>query len=325
MRPDSVPARTALGSQELQTRAKGISQRLRTVLLLVDGKRTSAMIEMLAVKAGAPADSLLVLQDMGMVEVPAEASAEPPPAPAPASPPVEAAAPQPEAIAAPEPAAAPAVEPRPEPAVQVAPAPPPPSPAPAPAVPVIAPKPAAAPAADAPRDMRNWLGAPPMVDTRPQRVVTPAPTPAPSPVPAAAAPAAVPVPKTPAGAAIPGAPSLETTQSSAMPEWPSDSILNRDVMDLMPKVTVVPLQKDIALEQAREHLITALRRDAPQEGAMLMVKISRTYTRPGLIALLSDIEAKLAPNTSPADAADTVAFARFLIEPEPPMPPIEQG
>lgn len=110
-----------------------------------------------------------------------------------------------------------------------------------------------------------------------------------------------------------------------MPEWPSDSILNRDVMDLMPKVTVVPLQKDIALEQAREHLITALRRDAPQEGAMLMVKISRTYTRPGLIALLSDIEAKLAPNTSPADAADTVAFARFLIEPEPPMPPIEQG
>lgn len=324
MRPDSVPTRTAVGSQELQTRAKGISQRLRTVLLLVDGKRTSAMIEMLAVKAGAPADSLLVLQDMGMVEVPAEAIPEPTP-PTPAPPPVEAVASEPEAIATAAPEPAPVVEPEPEPVVQVAPAPPPPSPAPAPAVPVIAPKPAAAPTAESPRDMRNWLGAPPMVDTRPQRVITPAPTPVPSPAPAPAAAAPAPVPKTPTGAAIPGAPSLETTQSSAMPEWPSDSILNRDVMDLMPKVTVVPLQKDIALEQAREHLITALRRDAPQEGAMLMVKISRTYTRPGLIALLSDIEAKLAPNTSPADAADTVAFARFLIEPEPPMPPIEQG
>jgi hypothetical protein len=58
---------------------------------------------------------------------------------------------------------------------------------------------------------------------------------------------------------------------------------------------------------------------------MLMVKISRTYTRPGLIALLQDVEARLAPNTSPADASDTVAFARFLIEPDPPVPPIEQG
>ncbi|HET7773330.1 MAG TPA: hypothetical protein VFK82_05850 [Burkholderiaceae bacterium] len=273
------------------------------------------MIEMLAVKAGAPADSLLVLQDMGMVEVPVEDVPEPAPpaAPEPAAaevqPVVAAAAEQPSPVAAP-----PAVSIAPvivEPANNSAPAP--------------APVPAPAPGAGAPRDMRNWLGAPPMVDTRPLGAAAAAPAPKAVPSPATQAPVSQPVPKTPTGAAMPGAPSLETTQSSAMPEWPSDSILNRDVMDLMPKVTVVPLQKDIALEQAREHLISALRRDAPQEGAMLMVKISRTYTRPGLIALLAEIEAKLAPNTSPADAADTVAFARFLIEPDPPVPPVEQG
>ncbi|MFO1218159.1 MAG: hypothetical protein U1E89_07295 [Burkholderiaceae bacterium] len=53
MRIDEVPVKTAEGVDELARRTRGLSQRHRTVLLLVDGRRTVQQILALAEAAGA--------------------------------------------------------------------------------------------------------------------------------------------------------------------------------------------------------------------------------------------------------------------------------
>ena len=52
-RRSSQPQRTASGHAELATRGKRLSQRHRTVLLLVDGRRSEVDIRKLAAQAGA--------------------------------------------------------------------------------------------------------------------------------------------------------------------------------------------------------------------------------------------------------------------------------
>ncbi len=66
-RPGAQPQRTASGNAELATRGKRLSQRHRTVLLLVDGRRSEHDIRGLAAQAGAGAQCLDDLLTLGLV------------------------------------------------------------------------------------------------------------------------------------------------------------------------------------------------------------------------------------------------------------------
>jgi len=78
-----VPVKTAEGQAELGTRRRGLSQRHRTVLLLVDGRRTEDEVRALAAGAGAPAGCYDELLALGLIEsrpgaTPASPVARPP-------------------------------------------------------------------------------------------------------------------------------------------------------------------------------------------------------------------------------------------------------
>ena len=64
---DTPPRRTASGHAELTKRGRRMSQRHRTVLLLVDGRRSEHEIRVLAAQAGAGADCLDDLLRLGLV------------------------------------------------------------------------------------------------------------------------------------------------------------------------------------------------------------------------------------------------------------------
>ena len=76
----SVPVKTPTAVAELGSRQRKLSQRHRTVLLLVDGKRDEAQVRQMALQAGAAPSCFEELVDLGMirritqeVEVPASA------------------------------------------------------------------------------------------------------------------------------------------------------------------------------------------------------------------------------------------------------------
>ncbi len=76
--PNLCPIKTALGQKELRSRTRGLGQRYRTVLLLVDGRRPLGDVLTMALKAGAQTTHFEELVRMGLVEVPNEvAAAEP--------------------------------------------------------------------------------------------------------------------------------------------------------------------------------------------------------------------------------------------------------
>lgn len=76
--PNLSPVKTALGQDELRHRTRGLGQRYRTVLLLVDGRRSLGDVLAMALKAGAQTTHFQELVTMGLVEVPTEmAAAEP--------------------------------------------------------------------------------------------------------------------------------------------------------------------------------------------------------------------------------------------------------
>ena len=66
--PNARLFRTEAGNTELQTRARKLPQRLRTLLLLIDGKRSVAELSQMALQAGAPADGLENLIAEGFVQ-----------------------------------------------------------------------------------------------------------------------------------------------------------------------------------------------------------------------------------------------------------------
>ncbi len=72
----SVPCKTERGQEEIRRRSQAIGQRLRTVLLLVDGRRTRAELHELAQRLGASEECLVELQMLGLIRLP-----EPAPAP----------------------------------------------------------------------------------------------------------------------------------------------------------------------------------------------------------------------------------------------------
>lgn len=73
MNVSDVPVKTADGMAELAHRTRGLSQRHRTVLLLVDGRRQHEQIMTLALAAGVPPAVFDELLALGLVAAPAEA------------------------------------------------------------------------------------------------------------------------------------------------------------------------------------------------------------------------------------------------------------
>lgn len=78
MAEDPVPVKTPEGHAELGTRRLHLSQRHRTVLLLVDGRRTEAQVRELARKAGVADACYDELMGLSLITVP-EAGAAPAP------------------------------------------------------------------------------------------------------------------------------------------------------------------------------------------------------------------------------------------------------
>ncbi len=73
-----APIKTALGLEELRLRTRRLSQRHRTVLLLVDGQRSLGEVLGMANKAGAQTQHFEELVKLGLVAVPAAVAAPEP-------------------------------------------------------------------------------------------------------------------------------------------------------------------------------------------------------------------------------------------------------
>lgn len=65
-----TPVKTAEGRAEISRRSRALNQRLRTVLLLIDGRRTISQIRTVAEQVGAPDTCLDDLLGMGLVALP---------------------------------------------------------------------------------------------------------------------------------------------------------------------------------------------------------------------------------------------------------------
>ena len=66
-------SKTAAGRAEIESRARKLSPALRSVLLLVDGKRDTATLRTLAAEIHAPGDALEQLVTAGLIAMPAGA------------------------------------------------------------------------------------------------------------------------------------------------------------------------------------------------------------------------------------------------------------
>ncbi|MGD9835591.1 MAG: hypothetical protein AB7U92_22810 [Piscinibacter sp.] len=79
MSAPAIPTKTALGQEAMRKRTGEITQRHRTVLFLVDGRRPLSEVLSLAHQAGAATSHLEDLVRMGYVELPPEEPPAPPP------------------------------------------------------------------------------------------------------------------------------------------------------------------------------------------------------------------------------------------------------
>jgi hypothetical protein len=67
MPTDLVPAKTPAGQAELERRQRPITQRHRTMLFLVDGRRSADQVKHMAEQAGAPPSCFDELLDLGLI------------------------------------------------------------------------------------------------------------------------------------------------------------------------------------------------------------------------------------------------------------------
>jgi hypothetical protein len=81
-----APSKTVLGQKEMRHRSRALGQRLRTVLLLVDGRRSHAELRELALRVGASEHCLDELHALGLISLP---TPEPVPQPMPEAPAAE--------------------------------------------------------------------------------------------------------------------------------------------------------------------------------------------------------------------------------------------
>lgn len=73
----NVPIKTPEALAELSSRQRKLSQRHRTVLLLVDGRRAEDEVRQMAIAAGSPDTAFDELLDLGMISRPAPLEPEP--------------------------------------------------------------------------------------------------------------------------------------------------------------------------------------------------------------------------------------------------------
>ena len=66
----TVPIKTPEGQAELNARQRRVSQRHRTVLFLIDGKRSADEVRSMALKAGVPDSCFSELLDLGLIMLP---------------------------------------------------------------------------------------------------------------------------------------------------------------------------------------------------------------------------------------------------------------
>lgn len=69
MNPSDIVDKTEAGLAEIRTRSTGLAQRVRTLLIMVDGVRSVAQLQVAAKQAGAPEDGLDQLLRAGLVTV----------------------------------------------------------------------------------------------------------------------------------------------------------------------------------------------------------------------------------------------------------------
>ena len=79
----TIPVKTPQGQAELSSRSRRVSQRHRTVLFLVDGKRDAGEVRDMAAKAGAPGSCFGELLALGLIEMRDPPGAQPRPDPLP--------------------------------------------------------------------------------------------------------------------------------------------------------------------------------------------------------------------------------------------------
>jgi hypothetical protein len=80
------PVKTSEGVAEMRQRQRGLNQRQRTMLLLVDGRRSVMQVKQIAVQAGAPDTCFDELIELGLIELPEPVRLQPVPQPQPAVP-----------------------------------------------------------------------------------------------------------------------------------------------------------------------------------------------------------------------------------------------
>jgi hypothetical protein len=72
---NQVYIKTVLGSQELQSRARRLPSRVRTLLILVDGVQTLGQLQAAAMQLSAPEASVQLLIEQGLIEAKPKSSA----------------------------------------------------------------------------------------------------------------------------------------------------------------------------------------------------------------------------------------------------------
>jgi hypothetical protein len=230
-----IPVKTPDGQAELSQRRRRLSQRHRTVLLLVDGRRTEQQVRSLAQQAGAGDSCFAQLLDLGLIAMPSPSA---------------------------------------------------PAEAPTPTVP-IAP--------------------PPPVDPPPLHVDIPLDD-IPPPLPPASA------------AAARSSAQFEDVVESVLPAARSlhpesvsgDSTLGHSVprdFDLLES----GVTHDGPLEEARDILLQAVRREAPLTGSLTMLKLRRAQTRQQLAELIDEVETRIVKPYRSLAAQQVLRRARHLL------------
>jgi hypothetical protein len=74
MNSSDIVVKTAKGAEEVKTRSRNLPQRLRTMLILIDGSLNVQQLLEAAAKLGVASDFLEILQHQGLVEINASAN-----------------------------------------------------------------------------------------------------------------------------------------------------------------------------------------------------------------------------------------------------------
>lgn len=299
----ALPVKTPEGQAEIRQRQRGLSQRQRTMLLLVDGRRSVAQLKQVATQAGATETCFDELLDLGLIKVvepaplatPASRTLPPPlattSAPLPALSQITLTAPdelpaaavaqsQPQASQAPAPLALRLAE---LPPVAVAPLAKEAVLPPAPAL-VATPFPPVVP----PQDPSHFA---PLSDERMELLAELAP-PSPMPRPAKTGPGLV-----------------DSMMGSLYP------LLESAFGALGGSDSQQP--RDDALEEARRILVREIKTKAPVTGSITLMKLRRARTRDELAALFEEVDSHISKPMRHLSAQQTLLHVRGLLSGAP--------